>query len=43
MSFEAAKVFGDDIQKIYKDYGYKLIEVPRASPEIRARFIKEKI
>ncbi len=43
MSFEAAKAFGDDVQKIYKEYGYNLIEVPCISPEERARFIKERI
>lgn len=43
MSFEAAKTFGDNIQKIYKEYSYQLIEVPCVSPEERAQFIKERI
>jgi predicted ATPase len=43
MSFDAAKAFGDNVQKIYKEYGYNLIEVPCISPDERARFIKEKI
>ena len=28
MSFEAAKNFGIAVQKIYKEYGYALIDVP---------------
>lgn len=43
MPFAAAKAFGDSVQKIYKAYGYQLIEVPCVSPEERARFIKERI
>lgn len=43
MSFEAAKSFGDDVQRIYKEYGHNLIEVPRISPEERVQFIKERI
>lgn len=43
MSFESAKTFGDAVQKIYKEFGYNLIEVPRISPHERAEFIKEKI
>ena len=41
MSFEAAKAFGDSVQKVYKECGYNLIEVPRASPEKRVKFIKK--
>lgn len=43
MPFEAAKAFGDEVQKNYKEYGYNLIEVPCISPEARAQFIKERI
>lgn len=39
ISFEAAKAFGDDVQKIYQQYGYNLIEVPCVSPEKRLEFI----
>lgn len=43
MSFEAAKAFGDSVEKIYKKYGYNLIEVPCVEPEERAQFIKNRI
>lgn len=43
MSFEDAKAFGDDIQKIYTAYGYTVIEVPRISTQERAKFIQERI
>lgn len=43
MSFEAAKAFGDDVRKIYTEYGYNLIEVPCISPEERVQFIKKRI
>lgn len=43
MSFEAAKAFGDTVEKIYKEYGYNIIEVPCTLPEERARFIIERI
>lgn len=43
MSFEAAKSFGDDVEKIYKEYGYTLIVVPCITPEERVRFIKRRI
>lgn len=43
MSFEAAKNFGINVQKIYKEYGYTLIDVPCVSPEERARFIMERL
>lgn len=43
MSFEAAKKFGDDVRKIYTEYGYNLIDVPCVSPEERLLFIKERI
>jgi predicted ATPase len=43
MSFEAAKNFGLAVQKIYKEYGYTLIDVPCVSPEERARFIIERL
>ncbi|HAT1867320.1 AAA family ATPase [Legionella pneumophila] len=43
MSYEAAKEFGIEIQKIYKEYGYLLIDVPCVSPSTRARFIIERV
>lgn len=43
MSFAAAKAFGDDVCEIYREFGYKLIEVPCVSPEERVQFIMEKI
>ena len=43
MSFEAAKDFGIEVQKIYKEYGYALIKVPCVSPEERAQFILERL
>jgi len=43
MSFEAAKTFGLDVQKIYKELGYSLIELPCTSPKERARFIMDRI
>lgn len=39
MPFDAAKLFGEEIQKIYKAHRYKLVEVPCVSPEERAQFI----
>lgn len=43
MSLEAAKKFGDNVQKIYKEYGYNLIEVPCIPPSERAQFIKSSL
>jgi predicted ATPase len=43
LSFEAAKAFGQDVQNIYEEQGYKLIELPCTSPEERAGFIMERI
>lgn len=43
MSFEAAKDFGIKVQQIYREYGYKLIDVPFVSPEERAQFIIERL
>lgn len=42
LSFEIAKSFGDDLQNIYQELGYNLIEVPYVSPEERTKFIIEK-
>lgn len=43
MSFAAAKDFGTQVQQIYRDYGYHLIDVPCVSPQDRAQFIVEKL
>lgn len=40
MSFDAARKFGEDVQKVYREYGYNLIEVPCISPMERMQFIK---
>ena len=39
MSFEAATQFGDDVKNIYLKLGYKVIDVPFDTPEMRAKFI----
>ncbi len=39
MSFEAASEFGENIKKIYLELGYKVIDVPFDTPEMRAEFI----
>ncbi len=43
MSFELAQEFGMKVQKIYRDYGYSIINVPCVSPNERAKFILERI
>jgi predicted ATPase len=43
MSFELAQDFGLKVQKIYSEYGYRLIEVPCISPEERAQFIIDRL
>lgn len=43
MSFESARDFGIEVQKIYKECGYSLIHVPCVSPEQRAQFIIERL
>lgn len=43
MSFLQAKAFGDNVRKIYENYGYSIIDVPCSSPEERAQFIIERL
>jgi predicted ATPase len=43
MSFLQAKAFGDNVRKIYENYGYFIIDIPCASPEERTQFIIERI
>ncbi len=43
MTFLQAKAFGDNVRKIYENYGYSIIDVPCVSPEERARFIIDKL
>jgi predicted ATPase len=43
MSFESARDFGVNVQKIYHDYGYSLINVPYVSPDERVQFILEQL
>jgi len=39
MTFLQAKAFGDNVRKIYEDYGYSIIDVPCVSPEERVQFV----
>ena len=39
MSFAAAKQFGEDLREVYLTLGYSVVEVPRAEPVERARFV----
>ena len=42
-SFELAHEFGELIGAVYVELGYTLVEVPRDTPEARARFIADSI
>jgi predicted ATPase len=39
MSFQDAAAFGEQVQAIYQELGYALVEVPRASVAERAAFV----
>ncbi|KTD62165.1 AAA family ATPase [Legionella spiritensis] len=39
MTYSQAKLFGDDVRKIYEDLSYNIIEVPLLPPYERAEFI----
>ena len=39
MTFEMAKAFGEDVRCIYEGLGYEIIDVPKDTPDARARFI----
>ena len=43
ISFSEAKVFGDNLKKIYQQLNYKLIEVPCSNVTDRVEFIKAKM
>lgn len=43
MNFEAARAFGETIRGAYEALGYDIVELPRTSPDARARFILEQI
>jgi predicted ATPase len=43
MSFSLAKAFGEEVRKVYLEYGYTLIDVPCVSPKERMQFILERI
>lgn len=43
MPFELARSFGMNVQEIYKEYGYTLIQVPCVSPKERAQFIIDRL
>lgn len=39
MTFEQAKLFGDDVRNIYEGLGYHIIDVPTLTPLERTKFI----
>jgi predicted ATPase len=39
MTFETAEAFGDDVRRIYEGLGYEIVDVPKDTPDTRARFI----
>jgi predicted ATPase len=39
MTFEAARVFGDQCRAVYSDLGYEVVDVPLGSPRERAEFV----
>jgi predicted ATPase len=39
MTFEAAAAFGDRVRRIYLEFGYSVVDVPRETVAARARFI----
>jgi predicted ATPase len=43
MPFELARSFGINVQEIYKENGYTLIQVPCVSPQERAQFIIDRL
>jgi predicted ATPase len=43
MTFEMAHRFGDMIRDVYAGLGYTLVDVPRDTPQARARFIAAKV
>lgn len=43
MSFEEAAGFGEQLREVYQSVGYRLVEMPRASIEDRAAFIRDRL
>ena len=39
MTFEMATAFGEDVRYIYEGLGYEIVDVPKDTPDARARFI----
>ena len=39
MTFEMAEAFGEDVRRIYEGLGYEIVDVPKDTPDARARFI----
>jgi predicted ATPase len=39
MTFEMAAAFGEDVRRIYGGLGYEIVDVPKDTPDARARFI----
>src|SRR5262249_58956754 len=39
MTFEMAQAFGENVRRIYTSLGYEIVDVPKDTPEARARFI----
>jgi predicted ATPase len=39
MTFEMAETFGEDVRHIYEGLGYQIVDVPKDTPDARARFI----
>lgn len=39
MTFEMAQAFGEDLRHIYERLGYEIVDVPKDTPDARARFI----
>ncbi len=43
MSFAEAKKFAEEVRSIYENLGYKILDLPLDSPEVRAKFILDNI
>lgn len=43
MTFSQARIFGDDVRKVYDDLGYHVIDVQEGTPIMRADFIRTTI
>ncbi len=43
MSFESAKLFGEDAGRVYEELGYSIVEVPHVPVSDRVEFVCSKI